>query len=96
MATCCHCHKELSYCGGMTNLRDYLTRIQPLKCTAKVHKNKVNTAKINTFVNKTICLESHAKKITNLIVEMLVLDLRPAATVEGVGSRRLINYLELN
>ena len=30
------------------------------------------------------------------MAEMLVLDLRPAATIEGVGFRRLINYLELN
>ena len=30
------------------------------------------------------------------MAEMLVLDLRPAATVEGVGFRRLINYLEPN
>ena len=30
------------------------------------------------------------------MAKMLVLDLRPAATVEGVGFRRLINYLEPN
>ena len=52
-------------------------------------KSKVGTAKIDAFVSKTICSESHAKK-------MLVLDLRPAATVEGVGLKRLMNYLEPN
>ena len=56
----------------------------------------MSSAKIDTFVNKTVCSESHAKKITNVIAEMLVLDLRPAATVERVGFRRLINYLEPN
>lgn len=95
-ATCCHCRKELSYCGGTTNLRDHLTRIHPLKYTPETDKSKVSIAKIDTFVNKTVCSESHAKKITNLMAEMLVLDLRPAATVEGVGFRRLINYLEPN
>jgi len=30
------------------------------------------------------------------MVEMLVLDLRPTAIVEGVGFKRLINYLELD
>ena len=95
-AICCHCRKELSYCGGTTNLRDHLIRIHPLKYTADVDKSKVSTAKIDTFVSKTICSESHAKKITNLMAEMLVLDLRPAATVEGVGFKRLINYLEPN
>ena len=71
-------------------------RIHPLQYTAEADKNKVSTAKIDTFVNKTVCLESHAKRIINLMAEMLVLDLRPAATVKRVGFRRLINYLEPN
>ena len=52
--------------------------------------------KIESFVNRTVCSESHAKKITNFIVEMVTLDLRPAAIVEGIGFKRLINYLEQN
>ena len=96
MATCCLCHKELSCCGGMTNLSDHLMRIHPAKYTAEADKNKVSTAKIDTFVNKMVYSKSHAKKITNLMAEMLVLDLRPAATVEGVGFRRLIKYLKPN
>ena len=63
-----------------------------MKYSTKADKNKVSTPKIDTFVSKTVCSESHAKKITNLMTEMLVLDLRPAATVKGVGFRRLINY----
>ena len=94
MTMCCHCCKELSYCGGMTNLSDHLMRIHPFKYITKADKNKVSTAKINTFVNKVVYSKSHAKKITNLMAEMLVLNLRPAATVEGVCFRRLINYLE--
>ena len=93
MALCGLCRKELSYCGGMTNLSDHLMRIHPLKYTTEADKNKVSTAKIDTFVNKIIYSKSHAKKINNLMAEMLVLDLRPAATVEGVGFRRLINYV---
>ena len=71
-------------------------RIHPLKYTVEADKNKVSTAKIDTFVNKIVYSKSRAKKITNLMAEMLALDLRPAATVKGVGFRRLINYLELN
>ena len=56
----------------------------------------MSTAEIDTFVNKTVCLESHAKKIINLMAEMLAPDLRLAATVKRVGFRRLINYLEPN
>jgi len=40
---------------------------------------------------KEKCMWCHAKKITSLMVEMLVLDLRPTAKVEGVGLKRLIN-----
>ena len=93
---CCFCCKELSYCGGMTNLTDHLMRNHPLKYTTEADKNKVSTAKIDTFVNKIVYLKSHAIKITNLMTEMLVIDLRPAAKVEGVGFGRLINYLEPN
>ena len=69
-------------------------RIHPLKYSTEADKNKVGTAKIDTFVNKIVYSKSHAKKITNLMVEMLVLDLQPTATVERVDFRRLINYLE--
>ena len=71
-------------------------RIYPLKYTSEADKSKVSTAKIDTLVNKTVCSESHAKKITDLTAEMLVLDLRLTATVEGIGFRSLINYLEPN
>ena len=30
-AICCHCNKELVYCGGSTNLRDNLNRVHPSK-----------------------------------------------------------------
>jgi len=57
-------------------------------------KNKTGTSnKIDTFVRRMVCTEGHAKKIASLMVEMLVLDLRPAATV---GFKQLINYLELD
>ena len=96
-AVCCYCEKELAFCGGTTNLRDHLTRIHPLKYTPEGEKNKASSSKpIDTFVRKTVCSEGHARKITSLMVEMLVLDLRPAATVEGDGFKRLINYLEPN
>jgi len=36
------------------------------------------------------------KKIMNLLVEIIVLDLRPAAMVEGKGFRALINYVNPN
>ena len=97
-AICCHCNKELAYCGGTTNLRDHLNRMHPSKYSpdSTTPAEKKAAPKIESFVNRTVCSEGHAKKITNLMVEMVTLDLRPAAMVEGIGFKRLINYLEPN
>ena len=95
-AICVHCKKELSYCKSTTNLRDHLSRMHSSKYLPSEKKEiiKSSKAKMDAFITKTICSEGHAKKITNLIVEMIVLDLRPAAMVEGAGFIRLINYIE--
>ena len=42
-------------------------RIHPLKYATEADKNKVSTAKIDTFVNKTVYSKRHAKRITNLV-----------------------------
>ena len=67
-ATCCHCNKELAYCGATTNLRDNLSQIHPSKYSpdSSSPAEKKTTPKINSFVKKTTCSEGHAKKITNL------------------------------
>ena len=57
VATYCHCLKELSYCEGMTNLSDHRMRIHPLKYTAVADKNKVSTAKIDTFIKNGLLEE---------------------------------------
>ena len=97
-AICCHCNKELAYYGGTTNLRDHLNRMNPSKYSpdSTTPAEKKAAPKIESFVKRTVCSEGHAKKITNLMVEMVTLDLRPAAMVEGIGFKRLINYLEPN
>ena len=93
-AICCHCNKELAYCGGATKLRDRLNRVHPSKYSPDsiTPTEKKAAPKIKSFVKRTVCSEGHAKKITNLMVEMMTLDLRPAAMVEGVGFKLLINY----
>ena len=98
-AICCHCSKELVYCRATTNLRDHLNRIHPSKYSppdSTTAAEKKVTPKIESFIKKTVYSEGHAKKITNLLVEMITLDLRPAAMVEGTGFKWLINYLEPN
>ena len=95
-AVCVHCEKELSYCKTTTNLRDHLIRIHPNKyfTAEKKETTKSQKTKIDSFVTKTVYSKGHVKKITNLIIEMIVLDLRPAAMVECTGFKCLINYLE--
>ena len=49
---------------------------------------------MDSFVNETICSKGHNNKIVQLI-EVMVLDLKPLAMVEGTGlDRYLINYFE--
>ena len=95
---CYHCNKELAYCGGTTYLRDRLNRVHPSKYSPDsiTPTEKKAATKIESFVKRTVCSEGHAKKITNLMVEMVTLDLRPAAMVEKIGFKWLINYLEPN
>ena len=69
----------------------YLSKYLPSK---KKEMAKSPKAKIDAYTTKTVCSEGHAKKITNLIMEMIVLDLRPTAMVEGTGFIWLINYIE--
>ena len=57
------------------------------------HREVEVKGKMDCFINKTVCSEGHAKKITQLIVEVMVLDLRPVAMIESNGFRCLINYV---
>ena len=77
-----------------TNLRNHLSRIR-ISPDSSPPAEKKATLQIDSCL-KTTCSEGHAKKITNLMVEMIMLDLRPAATVEGIGFRQLINHLKPN
>ena len=49
--------------------------------------------KIDEFVLKTAC-STRARKITQLLVDMVAIDAWPAAIVEWTGFKRLVNYLE--
>ena len=76
-AVCVHCKKELSYCKTTMNLRNHLIRIHP---------NKYFTAE------KKETTKSQKTSSEDLIVEMILLDLGPAAMVECTGFKCRINY----
>ena len=92
-AKCKHCDRELSFCGGTTNLRDHLLRNHTKEYQVKKDSDE-SKRKIDEFVLKTTCSSTRARKITQLLVDMVAMDARPTATVEGTGFKRLLNYLE--
>ena len=88
--TCRLCAKQLAYHGGTTNLRDHLTRVHMDKY--KPAKRTDDQPSLETFVWK--CSDARAKLINELIVDVVTMDIRPLAIVDGEGMRRLLLYLE--
>ena len=56
--------------------------------------NDEGKCKIDKFVLKTTCSSTRARKITQLLVDMVAMDAQPITTVKGTGFKRLLNYLE--
>ena len=88
--TCRLCTKQLAYHGGTTNLRDHLTRVHMDKY--KPAKRTDDQPSLETFVRK--CSDARAKLINELIVDVVTMDIRPLAIVDGEGMRHLLLYLE--
>ena len=49
---------------------------------------------IDSFVRRMSCPQARADELTEAIVDMIALDLRPVSTVNGVGFRRLMYKAE--
>ena len=86
IAKCKHRDRELSFCGGTTNLRDHLLRKHGKQYQSK-KENDVDKrhGKIDKFVLKTTCSTTRARKIIQLLVDMEAIDAQPAAIIEGTG-----------
>ena len=72
----------------------HLQRNHGKEYQAKIVSDDESKRKIDEFVLKTTCSSTCARKITQLLVDMVAMDARPTATVEGAGFKRLLNYLE--
>ncbi len=83
---CGLCDKELTYSGTTSNLRDHLLRRHAVKYKPQQQKTLVSL--------RQKCPKSKAKAVMNLLVDVVTMDLRPIAIVEGVGMTRLLKYLE--
>jgi len=86
----CSPPKELVYHGGTSNLRDHVNRQRPLK----YKPDTVQTSLEAYGKKKQACSDARAKQITELIVRMVALDLRPMRLVEGKGFLELMAFLE--
>ena len=98
-AKCSLCSKVLAFCGGTTNLREHLTSKHPFQYEAKRNSKatrpfQAQQGKLDTFVKQRNCSESRATEITERIADMIVLDLKPIASVEGEGFKELMNCVE--
>ena len=95
-AECNVCSKKLAYCGGTTNLWDHL-KLHPLQ-HQRVHKAESapgsGQSSLDSMFKSKRCSESRSKEITEKLVSMIVLDIRPIRTVECKGLRALMSYLE--
>ena len=71
----CNPRKEISYHGGTGNLRDHLTSQD-----SSVHKSdKANQTSLLEFIKRFCCSEARTKEITDLIVNMVILDIATIA-----------------
>ena len=87
---CAKAAKQLAYHGGTTNLRDHLLRVHADKY--KPTKGMDSQQTMDTFVRK--CSGARTKVIDELVLDVVTMDLRPIAIVEGAGMHRLLSYLE--
>lgn len=84
------CDREpLSYHGGTTNLRDHLKSQHP-----DIHKRHITQRNILDYAKRVRCSETRSKEITDLIVKMVSVDLRPLHTGEGVGFLELMAHVD--
>ena len=90
---CKLCSKLFAYCGGTTNLREHLISKHPdLYTLAKKRKGQKT---LDVFSRK-VCPEPRAMEIhvTNLIANMIAVDMKPVNIIEGKGCGNLMLFLE--
>ena len=96
-------HVHVAYRGGTTNnLRNHLMSKHPLTYKPKTKKGEGSSTgsvsqtqtTLDTAVKPRYCSESRAKEISERILLMIALDLRPVRVVEGHGFKDLMHYLK--
>ena len=89
----CNPRREISYHGGTGNLREHLTSQHPSVYKTST-SGKAKQTSLLEFSKRSRCSEACTKEITNLIMDMIVIDMRPLRVVEGTGFVKLMSFLE--
>ena len=87
-AKCTLCEKTYAFDGGTSNLRDHLLQLHASNFKPK------QQPRLDDFVIRGECPDSRAKRITELIADLVARDLCPAAVVEGDGFKVLLKFIE--
>ena len=89
---CKLCDTQLTYKGSTTNMINHVQGKHSM-LTASSSSSQSKTQTTLSLVSKT-CSPSRAKEIDKLVADFVAEDLRPIATVDGSGFKRLLNFLE--
>ena len=83
-ATCTLCEKVLAYRGGTSNLRDHLLHSHP----REYHHEDKQQSTLDSIVKK--CSDARAQVISELLVDLVALDVRPVRFVQKFEVRFLL------
>lgn len=76
-------YKNTTISRGTSNLKDHPSHIHPTKYIPQ--KMNPTQLTLESTVGRQLCSEACSKRITDLIVEMTTLDMRPIRIVKCAG-----------
>ena len=92
---CKLCDVRLADGGGTTNLLNHLSSKHPVEHERiNAGNNKPTSSKQMLLTGLKRCSPQRSAEITNKIVEFIALDLKPLRTVDGIGFRRFLEFIE--
>jgi len=80
----------LAYAGGTTNLNNNLEAKHP----SEIKKKDKDTHKQMLIPVAKKCSPARSSKITSLIAEFILRDMRPISSMDGSGFQQLLQYME--
>ena len=83
---CKLCERKFAYHGGTSNLRDHSQVYKP--------SAKQTDSKQTTIIGLQRCTERRAKVVSDMILNMIIKDIRPIAIVEGEGFQEMMHLVE--